>query len=85
MALDEEDELTAEEFLLTKPCLEEVSGFLQGFPCFTPVLTDDEKNRINAYREDLMSGKVIPAPSHLRRAYTYRPGLRPVKVKKALP
>ena len=85
MALEEEDELTAEEFLLTKPCLEEVSGFLQGLPGLTTVLTDAEKNRINAYREDLMSGKVIPGPSHLRRAYTYRPGMRPVKVKKPLP
>ena len=77
--------MTTDEFLGTKPCLEEVSGFLQGLPGLTTVLTDDEKNRINAYREDLMSGKVVPGPSHLRRAYTYRLNHSPAKLKKPLP
>lgn len=82
MASDAEDELTVDEFLLTSPCLEEVSGFLQGLPGLPTQLTEPEHERINAYRERLLEGKIVPAPTGMPRAYTYRFGHRPTKGKK---
>lgn len=77
--------MTADEFILTSPCLEEVSGFLQGLPGLPTVLTKEERDKVDTYREHLLEGKVVPDPSSLKRSYIYRFGKRPAKIKKPLP
>lgn len=73
--------MTADEFIRTNPCLEEISGFLQGLPGMPTDLTKEDRDKVDAYRERLLEGKVVPDPSHLKRSYIYRFGKRPAKIK----
>lgn len=74
--------MTVEEFLRTRPCLEEIEGFLWSLrwqienPDLMhrvqyPELTSEILGPIYRYRADLMKGREIPAPTRLNREWEY--------------
>ena len=77
--------MNVQKFLGGRPCLEEIDGFLLGCrlqidlldnPQY-PEITADVIGPLETYRAQLMSGKVTPAPSEIRREFIYQKGRAP--------
>jgi hypothetical protein len=75
-------------FLRSRPCLEELDGFLHalgqmaGDPTIDPSgvytpLTTDQLQEAKVYRDRLLKGQVVPYRSHLYRAWDYQFGRPP--------
>jgi hypothetical protein len=86
--------MTPAEFIRTRPCLEEIDGYLAGlraqledpenFP-EAVAYTTDVMQPIEEYRKRLMAGKVMPMPAALERGWVYRQGKKPVRAKAKAP
>lgn len=79
-----------EAFLRQLPCIEELDGYLNslkpgslarelGLELSHEGLTPEVMQAARDYRERLMKGKVVPAPSKSWRAWEYRMGKPPTK------
>jgi hypothetical protein len=89
--------MDARAFVLTRPCLEEIEGYLDqvkhqiAHPEEYPhgiqykELSDEVLGPIEDYRTALLSGKTTPAPSKVIRAWDYRQKQKPKKVKRHAP
>lgn len=75
-------------FLKGRPCLEEIDGYLDSlrFQIDNPELfhelqyshiDGDVLSPIEAYRQRLMSGKDVPAPTRLERSWIYKLRTKP--------
>lgn len=85
--------MNVHEFLRTRPCLEECEFYLaalrdqienrhlypEGFVPQYEEITAEVLGPIETYRARLMSGKEVPAPSRLERAYEYKSKKKPKK------
>ena len=77
--------MDVDQFLRTRPCLEELDGYVEALRwqadnpeallplrSHHPVVDADVLGPIEKYRARLMSGEVIPAPSRLKRQWVYK-------------
>jgi hypothetical protein len=71
--------MTVQDFLLSRPCLEEVDGFIEGAKILERELTPGDWDQINEYRISMMRGDITPYDTRMPRAYAYRIGRPPVK------
>lgn len=84
-------------FLLTRPCLEGIEGYLDGLrwqiahpellnglPPQYAVIDGDVLKPLEAYRQRILSGKEVPAPTALDQAWVYKSKARPER-KRILP
>jgi hypothetical protein len=78
-------------FLASRPCIEEVEGFLGGIKeqardaslttagtSFSGI-TDEVLGPVQEYLDRLMKGRDVPAESFMERAYVYERGKPPVR------
>ena len=70
--------MDAQVFIATRPCIEEIKGWLLGRKIQGLPVTDEVLAPVEAYEERLMSGKEVPAPSKLEREWVYQQGRKPV-------
>lgn len=82
--------MTIDEFLRQRPCLEDLDGYLDalkagslpremGIVLSHDVLTPEVLRAAEDYRQRLLKGKELPAPSLSWRAWQYRRGKAPTR------
>lgn len=83
-------------FLSGRPCLEELDGFLKGLrwqrenPDLLDRLPDDDERdsevmrQLRDYRKQLMSGRTVPTPTRLARAFEYQTKRKPKRISSRL-
>lgn len=78
------------EFLLTRPCLQELDGYLAGLRWLVDNAPEhasharvdgDVIGPLELYKADLMKGKIVPRPSNDLRDWEYAPK-KPAKRKR---
>ena len=65
--------LNLAEFIATGPCIEEMQGYRDALIERGEWNDEDQAGWLKA-RDRLMSGKEMPRPSHMDRAYIYQRG-----------
>ena len=53
--------MRVDEFLKTRPCLDEIEGFLHGKKLLAEAIHAEELIRLEQYRKEMMAGKRVPA------------------------
>ena len=83
--------MTIIEFLGSRPCLEEIEGFIIGlqyhnehpdeFPGAIPY-DDETMSEIKKYQDRLLTGHDVPGPTRLIRGWKYQQKRKPPKLKR---
>lgn len=71
------DETQASRLVASYPCIEEIEGFLHATKLLTGHVPTEVMRIVSEYRGRLDKGKIIPAPTRMRRKYDYRRGQKP--------
>jgi len=70
--------MDAHQFISTRPCLEEIEGWLLGRRLQGLPVTEEVLGPLEVYEKRLKAGKEIPAPSILERDWVYQQGRKPL-------
>lgn len=71
-----------DEFIRTRPCLDELEGYMFGIKAQGITLSGDDLVRLEEYRKELMKGTMMPARTMLNgQMWQYRHRKPPIKRK----
>jgi hypothetical protein len=69
------------EFAKTRPCLCEIDGFEMGMRLRGESPTVEEMTPLWEYKRRMQQGKEMPAPSALKRNWSYQRGRKPTRTR----